>query len=90
VARRTRALLERPVGGGRLKKSALRLAELEQACRQYAVTEGAARAELYVKLCAVRRAVMFANPLLKGIDKLVFITREALPPEGIQLRHAPG
>jgi len=81
VARRTRALWADLAPAAGLKKEGKALAELEEAARQTPVTDGAARSELYLKLCAVRRKIAFANPLLKAIDKLVFITREALPPE---------
>ena len=33
----------------------------------------AARKELYYKVCAVRRKIAFSNPLLEGIDKLLFV-----------------
>ena len=81
VARRARALLNDLSASVDLKKEGEALAALEQVVHDTPVTDGAARAELYLKLCAVRRTIMFANPVLKGIDRLVFVTREALPPE---------
>jgi hypothetical protein len=80
VARRTRALWNDLSASDDVKKEGQALAALEQAVRDTPVTDSAARTELYLKLCAVRRTVMFANPLLKGIDRLAFVTREALPP----------
>ncbi len=81
VARRTRALWNDLSSLTELKKEGAALARMEQAICSTPATDGAARTELYLKLCAVRRSIMFANPLLKGIDRLVFVTREALPPE---------
>lgn len=81
VARRTRALWQDLAGGVDLKSEGAALSALEEAVAKTPVTEAGARAELYVKLCAVRRRIAFANPLLKGIGKLLFVTREALPPE---------
>ena len=81
VARRTRALWNDLSSSVDLKQAGETLAELESLARSAPLTDGAARTGLYLKLCAVRRAIMFANPLLKGVDRLVFITREALPPE---------
>jgi hypothetical protein len=81
VARRTRALWNDVAAAVDLKKEGSELAALERAVSETPASDGPARAELYLKLCQVRRAVMFAHPLLKGIDRLAFITREALPPE---------
>ena len=81
VARRTRALWNDLSASVGLKKEGKALAELEQAVSAVPITDGAARTKLYVQLCSVRRLIVFANPVLKGIDKLVFVTREALPPE---------
>lgn len=81
VARRTRALWSDLAPTAGLKKEGKRLDVLEEAVRTIPVSDGSARADLYVKLCAVRREIAFANPLLKKMDQLVFITREALPPE---------
>ncbi len=81
VARRVRALWNDLAPSVGLKKEGKQLDGLEKAVRETPAEDGAARADLYVKLCAVRRTISFANPLLKKIDKLAFITREALPPE---------
>ena len=81
VARRTRELWRDLSPSAGLRQAGERLAALEEAARTTPPEEGAARAELYLKLCAVRREIAFANPLLKGLDTLLFITREALPPE---------
>ena len=81
VARRTRALWNDVSASAGLKKEGKILAALEAEARATAITDGAARAKLYVQLCGVRRTIAFANPILKGIDKLAFITREAQPPE---------
>ena len=81
VARRTRALWTDLAASADLRKEGQTLDELEQATRTVPVTDRGARAELYLKLCAVRRKIAFMNPVLNGIERLVFITREALPPE---------
>jgi len=81
VARRTRALWEDLAPAAGLAREGQALAELEAAVRATPAADGEARADLYLKLCALRRKIAFANPLLKGIARLVFITREALPPE---------
>ena len=81
VARRTRALWNDLSSAVDLKREGKVLSDLEQAARSTPMADGVARAALYVKLCAVRRVIAFANPLLKKIDRLTFVTREALPPE---------
>jgi hypothetical protein len=81
VSRRARALWADLAPTAGLKKEGKALAELEAAVQKTPVADGPARAGLYLKLCELRRKIAFANPLLKGLDKLVFVTREALPPE---------
>ncbi len=39
------------------------------------------RYDIFRKVMAVRRKIAFSNPLVKAIDRLLFITREALPPD---------
>jgi hypothetical protein len=81
VARRTRALWRELSASVDLAKAGAALSDLERLTQSTPVSDGAARADLYLRLCAVRRTIMFAHPQLKGIDRLAFITREALPPE---------
>jgi hypothetical protein len=81
VARRTRALWADLAPSAGLKKEGKALVALEDAVQKTPVADGVARVDLYLKLCELRRRIAFANPLLKGIDRLAFITREALPPE---------
>ena len=40
-----------------------------------------ARYQLFGRVMAVRRKIAFANPLLRNIAKLVFVTRETPPPD---------
>jgi len=82
VARRIRALyddLYRQVPA--LADAGRRLAELEGRVRETPVTETPRRYALFGEALALRREIAFANPLLKPISKILFITREALPPD---------
>lgn len=81
VARRTHAVWEDLSRTVDLVESGKELGALRQEVRETPVTDADARAALYIKLCRVRRSIAFSNPLLKGLDRLLFITREALPPE---------
>jgi len=58
--------------------------ELDVLAKQAAaITPGQldASLQLFEKTIALRRRIAFANPLLKNISQLLFITREALPPD---------
>lgn len=79
LLRRTRALAD-DLGEAVDGKLAEQLAALESAAKGVAAEDAEARYELFRKAMGVRRKIAFANPLLKDIDKLLFITREALPP----------
>ena len=48
-----------------------------EAVKQAAADAAADRKALYLRACAEKRRIAFANPLLKGMDALLFITREA-------------
>ena len=81
VARRTRALWNDLASSTDLKTAGDALTALENDLRTTSQEKPAARRDLYLKLCALRRTIAFANPLLKNLNSLLFITREALPPE---------
>jgi len=57
-----------------LSASADKLAKLQSASRETAVSDAAARMKLYEKACKLRREIAFANPLL-DFDQIVFIKR---------------
>ena len=81
VLRRTRALYEDLNGQAELAASGARLAALEAEARQAAPEAVEARLGLFRRAQALRREIAFANPLLRPISRLLFITREALPPD---------
>ncbi len=81
VTRRTRALFEDLKGQADLAAAGERLTALEKDALSVAVADTDARMALLKKVQALRRSIAFANPLLKPISKLLFITREALPPD---------
>jgi len=81
VLRRTAALYEDLAKSVNLRKEEQQLKSLQERARQVDAARGGERAALYVQACELRRVIAFQNPLLKGIDQLLFITREALPPE---------
>ena len=84
VTRRTRALFDDLKGQVDLSAHASRLVELEQAARTVPVTDKAARLGLFAEARTLRRKIAFANPLLKPISKILFITREALPADELE------
>jgi hypothetical protein len=84
VVRRTRALYDDLRTQADLAAAGARLDELEKAARQTPPADVDARLALFRQAQALRRTVAFANPLLKSIPKLVFITREAFPPDEYQ------
>lgn len=54
------------------------VAELDKLAARAAEAAGvpeAARRELYLQACRLKRQIAFCNPLLAGIDKLLFVTR---------------
>ena len=79
--RRTAALLEDLSKSTKLKKEGKALEALKAAAEKTDIKDGAKRADLYLDACRLRRKIAFRNPLLEDMDKLLFITREALPPE---------
>ena len=81
VARRTRELWRDLSTSTDLKIAGDQLTAVENEVRTIPLENGDARSDLYLKLCALRRTIAFANPLLKDLNALLFITREALPPE---------
>ena len=74
VARRTALLLadiRKMKGAPSLAAEARELAALTKKVK----ARGGDRTALLADICAVRKKIAFANPLLKGIDKLLFIKR---------------
>ncbi len=66
-----------------LRRGDALLADLGQTSEAWAQLKreaqtAADRHALYLRACAVRRAVALSNPLLKSIPRLLFVTREAL------------
>ena len=57
------------------------LRRISEAARATAVADEEARYRLFEKTMALRRQIAFANPLVKALTKLLFITRETPPPD---------
>ncbi len=55
------------------------LAALAASAAKTPISDIDARFALFLKTMRLRRAIAFKNPLLKSIDKLLFITREVFP-----------
>ena len=55
------------------------LAALAATAAKTPISDTDARFALFLKTMRLRRAIAFKNPLLKSIDKLLFITREVFP-----------
>jgi hypothetical protein len=81
VLRRTRALYEDLKAQTDLATAGEQLAALEKSARPVKEDDDDSRLELFKQAQALRRTIALANPLLKPISKLLFITREALPPD---------
>ena len=81
VVRRTRALYEDLKAQADLAADGEPLAALEKSAQAVAVEDSEARLALFKQAQTLRRTIALANPLLKPISKLLFITREALPPD---------
>ena len=81
VVRRSRALYDDLKGQtSTLADAGRRLSALEERARETPVTEKAQRYAHFENAVALRREIAFANPILQAITKILFITREALPP----------
>ena len=78
VLRRTRALADDIACP---KECSDALDALAAAAAKTDVQDADARFALFVKVVRLRRKIAFANPLVKGIDKLLFVGREAFPPD---------
>ena len=78
VLRRTRALADDIACP---KECSDALDALAAAAAKTDVQDADARFTLFVKVVRLRRKIAFANPLVKGIDKLLFVGREAFPPD---------
>ena len=83
LLRRTRALYEdlqsSPDAQNVFAQDGAALAALTADAAKTPVTDADARFALFLKTMRLRRAIAFKNPLLKTIDKLLFITREVFP-----------
>ena len=78
VLRRTRALADDIACP---KECSDALDALVAAAAKTDVQDADARFALFVKVVRLRRKIAFSNPLVKGIDKLLFVGREAFPPD---------
>lgn len=77
VIRRTRALLDhirQMPGCADLAGLSSELVSLESAVKSTPLTDDAARRELYMSACKLRRRIAFSNPLL-DFDRLLFLTK---------------
>ncbi|MDP6526266.1 MAG: hypothetical protein QGH15_18805 [Kiritimatiellia bacterium] len=77
VLRRTEALLNHLIGldnAPSLDAEAKQLATLKEQVTKVPVTDTKARNTIYEQVCVLRRKIAFANPLLKGLDQLIFLT----------------
>ncbi|MDR2849105.1 MAG: NPCBM/NEW2 domain-containing protein, partial [Verrucomicrobiota bacterium] len=81
MARRLRALYDDLGKTADLAAFGARLAKLEQAAAQAPAGDAAQRFARFAEGDALLREVALSNPLLAPIRRLVFITREALPPD---------
>ena len=83
LLRRTRALYEdlqsSPDAQTVFAQDRVALAALTADAAKTPVTDTDARFALFLKTMRLRRAIAFKNPILKSIDKLLFITREVFP-----------
>lgn len=57
------------------------LAQIRAAAAKTADADADARFVLFARLLRARRRIAFSNPLLKGLDRIVFVGREPLPPD---------
>lgn len=76
--RRLRALYEDLKGAVNLSAFEARLADLEKEAKDIPVTSADKRMDAYVRADELCREIALKNPLLAKIEKLLFITREAL------------
>ena len=77
VVRRTTALLDDLMGTSAADKLAARAKQLDQlreAAKTVAVTDAAARFDLFLRACSLRRQIVLSNPLL-DFDRILFIKR---------------
>ena len=84
VVRRTRALFEDLKTQADVTAYGEALAPLEKSAQTMSVKEVEARLALFKQAQSLRRSIAFANPLLKPVSKILFITREAFPPDEYQ------
>ncbi len=62
-----------------LRSEAEALRELAAKTADVAIDDRKARFDIFHEIVNLRRRVAFQNPLLKGIDKLLFVKRDAMP-----------
>ncbi|MCL2104249.1 MAG: NPCBM/NEW2 domain-containing protein [Kiritimatiellaeota bacterium] len=81
MARRVRALHDDLAGKTNLSAFKARLAKLEDGAKQTAIEDSQKRLALFCEGDALLREIALKNPLLAPIQRLLFTTREALPPD---------
>jgi len=81
MARRVRALHDDLARKVNLTAFKARLEKLENGAKQVALDDTGARLALFCEGDALLREIAFRNPLLAPIQRLLFTTREALPPD---------
>ncbi len=77
--RRTRALWRDLSAKVDLSSQDERLIALEKRGEEVNVADLDGRLQLFREIVALRREIAFSNPLLEGMDEILFITRDALP-----------
>ena len=82
VLRRMRALADDLVSaGGDLSAERLELDALAATAAKTGIDDPDTRFALLVKAVRLRRRIAYRNPLLKGLDRILFVGREAMPPD---------
>jgi hypothetical protein len=79
VLRRTRALvdhLKTLPGAPDLAREEAALRRLADAAARTAVADAAARQDLFARAAGLRRQIAFRNPLLQGLDRILFVKRD--------------
>lgn len=79
LLRRTRVLYEDLKTKADLSKEGVELEKYFADAKALKIDDTDGRYAIFERVMKLRRAIAFKNPLLKGINKLLFIGREALP-----------
>ena len=80
-ARRLQALYEDLKSKVDLSASADAVAAVQKQASELPITDAQQRLDGFIRAEALCRTIAFKNPLVQSIEKLLFITREALPPD---------